>query len=354
MNQKVLAPIDASVKIPPAVLALAAKADAMQKAQFAPAVNGDAGDPVEPVATVTVEPTPPAPVPPAPPVPPVADPTPTSPAPAVPPVTPDGKSAEVQRQLDGALGRLQQANATNRELIERVSGLERTLAALASAPKAAEPTPAPEAKLITPEEIDQWGPDFLDIVKRKAEELLEPMKRDFEARLNNVQGEVQTVRKTEQVSARERMKTYLTEHVPTWLEINTQVEFKDEWLLENDPLTGRVRMGMLQEAWEANDAKRVKNFFELFLREKAATAPPEPNPPAQPKQPAVSLGAFAAPGRAKSAAPDPGPADKTIYTAQSIAEFYKNVNKGVYASTPAEKDRIERDIFAAQAEGRIR
>jgi len=46
-------------------------------------------------------------------------------------------------------------------------------------------------------------------------------------------------------------------------------------------------------------------------------------------------------------------AEGKIYTRQDIADFFDNVRLGKFRGQEDERNRIERDIFAAQQEGRI-
>jgi hypothetical protein len=63
---------------------------------------------------------------------------------------------------------------------------------------------------------------------------------------------------------------------------------------------------------------------------------------------------LAAPGRAKTAAPAGGPAEKPFFTTAQITQFYSAVNRGEYRGREDEQKQIENQIFAAQREGRIR
>ena len=74
--------------------------------------------------------------------------------------------------------------------------------------------------------------------------------------------------------------------------------------------------------------------------------------PAQPPAGKVPLEAFAAPGRAKTAAAT-APAEKPIITRAQIATFYADKAAGKYRGKEAEADRLERMIFEAQRDGRI-
>jgi hypothetical protein len=66
------------------------------------------------------------------------------------------------------------------------------------------------------------------------------------------------------------------------------------------------------------------------------------------------LNTLVAPGRASDGDAPRAPEDNlTTYTEAEIGQFYRDVQSGVFKDNPAEKDRIERDIFAAQRGGRI-
>jgi hypothetical protein len=112
---------------------------------------------------------------------------------------------------------------------------------------------------------------------------------------------------------------------------------------------------MLKEAYGRNDSARVANFFKGFLSEEAAVAPADGDrgrsdqiAPAK-----MSLEEFAAPGRAKTAAAS-APAEKPTFTRDQIAQFYRDSATGKYRGKETEMNRIERQIFDAERDGRIR
>ena len=59
-----------------------------------------------------------------------------------------------------------------------------------------------------------------------------------------------------------------------------------------------------------------------------------------------------APGRSRGTNPSSNSSAKT-YTADDIKNFFNDVRSQKYKGRETERDRIERDIFAAQREGRI-
>jgi hypothetical protein len=74
---------------------------------------------------------------------------------------------------------------------------------------------------------------------------------------------------------------------------------------------------------------------------------------AQPPRSAVSeLDKQVSPGRSRNGGSPSGNQAK-VYGPEDIKKFFDDVRKGVYQGKEAERDRIERDIFAAQRENRI-
>ena len=94
--------------------------------------------------------------------------------------------------------------------------------------------------------------------------------------------------------------------------------------------------------------KNLEYFYNLIDQRangkpSAQSTRPSPNPQLQ-KQ--------VAPGRSRSgSAPNSG--EPATYTPADITQFFTDVRKGKYKGREDERGRIERDIFAAQAEGRI-
>jgi hypothetical protein len=206
--------------------------------------------------------------------------------------------------------------------------------------------PVERPRLVTPEEEQDYGEQLLSVVARRAREEMQP---EIERLQSLVQQNVQVTAE----QARSRMYSALDSSVPAWQQINAQKEFLD-WLALPDVFSGARRMELLKAAFERNDATRVIAFFNGFLSDEAAVAPQTQPSPAAVEQPQkVPLEKFAAPGGAKTAAP-PAPVEKPIIATADITKFYSDVAAGHYRGREVEKDRLERMIFEAQAEGRIR
>lgn len=294
-----------------------------------------------------------------------ANPPPAPPAPPAPAATaPD----DWEHRYSSMKGRFEQADKRNRELAQEISRLHGLLATLStspthtparpngSTPPATEATPADVRFRITPEEEQEYGKDFLELVGRKAGQIAEDMTRELRAELENLKGQVSSVGSHMARSAFEQMTDTLDVQVPNWREINDNPEFI-RWLRLQDPYSGAIRHALLTAAWERNDTPRVLAFFKGFLNEEAAVDPARGHnpPPAGGTPPAgkPDLTSLAAPGRAKSGASTPPADEKPIITRAQISAFYRAVNNGAYAGKDAEKNRLEAMIFDAQREGRI-
>jgi hypothetical protein len=212
---------------------------------------------------------------------------------------------------------------------------------------------------LTPEERESYGDDFLQVVGKKANEIVAPLKRELEDKIKELNQRLGSVGGTVQQSLKDRMDSTLDQEVPQWRQLNETPSFL-EWLQLTDPYSGTIRINLLRDAYGQCNTPRVAAFFKGFLAEEAATAPrdqeatPQAAAPQSAPQPGKpSLDQFAAPGRAKSAA-GPAPAEKPFFTRAQIATFYAASTAGKFAGREAEKQKIEAQIFEAQREGRVR
>tara|TARA_Y100001963_G_scaffold148286_1_gene225930 strand:- start:1281 stop:2294 length:1014 start_codon:yes stop_codon:yes gene_type:complete len=240
-------------------------------------------------------------------------------------------------------------NSENRNLTSRVDQLEQLLSTTQNTPLTPE-IPSVE-KLITEDDEKEYG-DSIDIMRKAAkEEVAQANTRvaQLEAQirqLQNVVPKVDQVQKQQQQTSQQAFWAKLSSEVPHWNEVNEHPDFQS-WLLEIDPLTGISRQTYLEDAQKQLDASRVVNFFKTW--EQANGKPnAQPNRKAQNSQ----LQKQVAPGRSRSngAAVSGEP---PTYTPEDIKKFFADVRQGKFKGRDDERGRIERDIFAAQTEGRI-
>jgi hypothetical protein len=351
-----LAPVDPDAKIPQSVKDAAAKANAFYAQPAAP-VPEPQPDPALAASAPGVQPAAAAPEPEPQPAAPVAA-QPAAQAPSAPASDADEKSWE--HKYHAMHGRFKKSQTQIGELQQQMSELGdelvRTQQLIHAAPRTAEPhqPAAPAHKLITEQDVQNYGTDIIDLAKRAA---IESVSGD----LAQLRDENAQLKQTVQRTAKQRLADDLTEAVPNWVEIKNSGEFK-RWLSLPDVYSGRVKGELLREAVTAANAPRVLAFFKSFLTEKAATSPSDPTldvqPVAQPpRTAAIPLDTLAAPGRARpaSGSNNPGsPADKPVFTRAQVQAFYARVRTGHYNGRQAEKDAEEQQIFAAQREGRVR
>jgi hypothetical protein len=231
------------------------------------------------------------------------------------------------------------------------------------------PPPAPNGhmpppqSLISEQEMQDYGPEFVDLVRRAATEIAQPLQEEIQ-QLRGQLGHVQTETSNAFLT---RMHATIGGLVPNWQELNRDPNFI-AWVSLPDIYSGVMRQELMQSAWNSGDANRVAAFFRAFLNEVAAVDPragqraPQPSTPTAPAGmpaavPGVALGTrlsldqLATPGRAQSSAQMP--ADKPVYTAQDITRFYTEVAAGKWRTREADRAAIDADIIAAQREGRI-
>ena len=242
-------------------------------------------------------------------------------------------------------------HAERRELTNRVQQLEQLLASMTAKPSEQAETPA--EKLITEQDIEDYG-DSIDVMRRVFREEAGALKQEnaqlrqmLQQMQANVVPKVQQLSQRQAVSSEQAFWAELQTAVPDWQDINTSREFQS-WLLEVDPLTGVPRQTYLEDAQRNLDARRVVNFFTAWKGQAGV-----PNARStRTAQSASELEKQVAPGRGRSGGNKTAGEPKT-YTQEDIKRFFTDVQKGKYKGKETERDRIERDIFAAQREGRI-
>ena len=242
-------------------------------------------------------------------------------------------------------------HADRRELTNRVQQLEQLLASMTAKPSEQAETPA--EKLITEQDIEDYG-DSIDVMRRVFREEAGALKQEnaqlrqmLQQMQANVVPKVQQLSQRQAVSSEQAFWAELQTAVPDWQDINTSREFQS-WLLEVDPLTNVPRQTYLEDAQRNLDARRVVNFFAAWKGQAGV-----PNARStRTAQSASELEKQVAPGRGRSGGNKTAGEPKT-YTQEDIKRFFTDVQKGKYKGKETERDRIERDIFAAQREGRI-
>ena len=341
---------DPNTFIPPAVRRMAAQADAAFR-----------GQPGQPAPAPEQPPAPAGAQAPEPPVTPEV----TSRPGAAPPVTPEVTPAPApapevpeeswERRYNGILGRYKRAENDIQSMSNQISNLQTLIATMQTAP-AETPAELRPQSLLTPEEITEYGADFLGVVARRAKEELNPEVTALRSQLTKLEKQLDGTREQQNTKARYDLESTLDQRLPHWRDINVLPEFH-AWLALPDMYSGAIKHDLLRAAYAQNNTPRVLSFFKGFLDQEAASVP-QGNETHQDASlqtnDKVSLESFAAPGRAKTSAASSAPVEKPIITRAQISSFYAESAAGRYRGREAEKDRLEAMIYEAQREGRIR
>jgi hypothetical protein len=293
-------------------------------------------------------------------------------------LSPDG-AKDMEHQINSLRGRYEREQENTKRLSRQIADMQHLMASVNSAPPQSSPasqgglapssgvrfdSPIAQPRYVTPQEVKEYGEELMDVVGRRAREIYEPIVAQLTNELNSVRQQVGGVRNTVAYDASVKMYESLAQEVPNWETINGSNEFA-RWLDQPDPLTGQMRRNILAYSHRNNMAGSVIAAFKGFLSDQASFSPPNSaaapgngaesysgsNPAAS--TPQVDLKQFAAPGRAKSGQTQVPP-EKPIYSAADIAQFYRDKTAGRYAGREADADALERSLYEAGREGRIR
>ena len=286
----------------------------------------------------------------------------TPPPQAPQPQTPD----DWEHQFRSLKGRYDREQEDKRRLSQQVIDMQRLMAQVgvpSATPEGSgvrfNAAPPPPGKRVTQKEIEEFGPELMDVVGRRAAEVYEPYIQQLVGELNQVKRQVGGVQNTVVFDARVKMYDDLAREVPNWDQVNNSPQFA-YWLDQIDPISHRARRDFLNAAHNGNQTGQVVDIFRSFLSTLAPNGPA--NSAANPgngaggytpaSTPQFDLMQYAAPGRAKTGQTEVPP-EKPIFSAADIPKFYQDKTQGKYAGREAEADAIERALIQAGKEGRI-
>jgi hypothetical protein len=201
--------------------------------------------------------------------------------------------------------------------------------------------------LITEQDKEAFGPDLIDLIERATEAKVSSFRQresQLMEELNQLKGRVGDVTERQVVSDKDRFFVGLSQKVPDWEQLNEDSGFLN-WLEEVDPVYGIPKKVALTNAYEVLDIGRVSTIFNAY---KSMLEPTKPQ-----KQKNQELQRQVAPTRSRASSPDPSDSNnQRIFTQAEIGQFYEEVRRG--HMSPEDAVRIENEINAAAAEGRIR
>jgi hypothetical protein len=223
------------------------------------------------------------------------------------------------------------------------------------------------AETITPEEREKWGDDMSDFVLSVANRIAGAQTSQVQQR---VEGELQQTRQDIWARDNAAMQASLDQMLPggngqpDWRVVNEHDPSFVTWLQQRDGFSTFTRHQVLTNAWNANDTQTVYQIFSAYMSGAQPTVlqpgrQPGLAPQGAPQAPSnrLPMHQLAAPGPARPASSGaPGGPEPNQYTETQVAQFFRDLGRGVFNDTPARQQwaaGIERDIFAAQREGRV-
>jgi len=243
-----------------------------------------------------------------------------------------------------------QLKADNQNLTNRLNQMEQLITSMDAAKSAPPAEPVKPPSLVTQADIDEYG-ESIDVMRKVSKEesaaaqnRIAELENKLQELQSNVLPRVEQAAQNAKSSQEQIFWSELNKSVPNWKDINNNQDFQT-WLLQTDPLTGISRQSYLDDAQRQFDATRVSNFFTTWESLNGS-------PNAQSAKPASELDKQIAPKRGRNTGTPESSSGQT-YSPADITKFFKDVQLGKYKGREKERDRIERDIFAAQKQGRI-
>jgi hypothetical protein len=230
---------------------------------------------------------------------------------------------------------------------EQIKFLQGLLANV-SPPTAAAATTVGFAKAtIAPEEREDYGDAFLDVVGRQAQIAVSGDIDQLTTRLKALEQVAGQLYSGQANIHQASFEDKLAGFVPNWRELDTNPGFLN-WLDEPDQFSGQPKLALLQAAVRDGDANRAALFFKSWAGDAPTTARASSltsgfgtiSTPSIAHQP-DSAAAYASRGAGRA------------YTANDVQKFYADVRRGVYRGKEAEVAAFERDLEAAMKEGRL-
>lgn len=282
------------------------------------------------------------------------------PAEAAPPPAPqnDELAEELARYKQRYNTLMGKYNAEVPRLTNEIKEMRSQMAELmeaAKAPKKSE-SAQPEIGEVTPADVDAFGADLIDLIKRQSaatsREVVDGYKAEIQALKEankKLQNQLGSVEQTQQYSSQQAVITKLGELVPDWEQINQNERFL-EWLGEPDPMSGQPRQVYLDDAMSKLDPKRVAHVFNTYKQVAGLTSPSEKKAAKPEVQRQVTPGK----SRVTPSAPSVSSSQSKIWTSKEIEGYYNAVRAGEYHGKEAEARSIEQQIDLAIQQGRFR
>ena len=256
----------------------------------------------------------------------------------------------LQGKYNAEVPRLQTQLREFQTHIDRLQGAM-TVLQRSAAPAPAAAAPVKASSNVKPEEVEEYGADFIDMIERAALQRVAPQIDEMQNTIKNLMGQlsgqVSNVAQKQHQTDEQRFFAKVGEGVPNWQSINVTPEWLS-YLSEPDPMTGITRQVYLDDARRSLDVGRVVNIFKSFT---GNTTVSEPEPNSAPKR-SDALAKQVQPGRTKAAVPVSG-APAGPVSRGDITKLYDDHRKGLYKGKEDEFRRKEIALLDAINDGRL-
>lgn len=198
---------------------------------------------------------------------------------------------------------------------------------------------------VSSKEVEEYGPELLDLVARVAQGTITPELRQMMAEQAEIKKQLGAASQAVAQTSQEKVWAALDAALPNWREINSSDEFL-AWLQEPDVFSGSPRIASLQGAFNSYDATRVVSIFRAYVGKTPVPTPSRTTP-------VVDRGTLVAPGQPRGGAMEAPEGNRgRILSEQEVGDFYTRVRKRQV--TPEEYKRVSAEIALAVAEGRVK
>ena len=201
---------------------------------------------------------------------------------------------------------------------------------------------ATQESYLTDEDTRNFGSDMVDMARRAAREEGQQMMSAMRQEIDKLRKELSGVSKTAELSVTDRFESKLDQITEgRWRDLNVDQNFID-WLK-----SAPARFKVFQAGVQGKDATTVGDLFNEYHRATAAQQQEQERPRQERRE---KLQKQVAPGKSKSVGnADARSGEKKTWTRSEIASVY--ANKKQYGAS--EFNKLEREIAAAQREGRV-
>ena len=270
-------------------------------------------------------------------------------APAPAPVDWEHRYKVLQGKYNAEVPNMVGTLAETRQMLDQAMRVNQQLQSqLTQRPATPPATPRAEDtfKHVTKEERESFGEDLIDVVGRRAREVVSPELEGLKQQLARMEGALGATLQETAAVKQARVYEALNSRIPSWEEINKSVEFL-AWLESADVFSGSSRRIALTNAFNAHDAQRVVGIFEAYVREDASRSTAAP-------QPLVDPATLIAPGTPRSGSGEaaPGSSRGRIWSESEISDFYDRVRRKRVPKD--EYDQVSAEIAQAVKDGRVR